>query len=674
MKKIFVFLTTFVMLFSVFTFIKGAVNSIGNLTVSVNPYDRGAYGEYKITFVSHSDLKQGYDRIYLQFPQESTIPCTSCAYAHCSDCFLINGTRVAGACPVYDLPKTVYFKVPSPGIKANETVEILIKQSASFQNPTIPGDYTLKVWTDQEPEKAQAPFTITSTTIQNLAASADPEFTNANIMLSLDFTTGRLGDVMNGKNVYVRFQDGFILPQKPDTNYVTINGENPGSVSLKGNTLVLQLASSIGKNANVKVKFYPSFGIVSPNKQGSYLIEVFTDSEPTPVSVKIDFKDKDFLRTLLETTPSEPNGKNGYFVSNVIVKLITETNTSETPTTYYKFDEGDYKVFIDPIVINDGIHTLKYYSKTKSLTEEEKSVTLKVDTKPPDITLNIKDLTYTYENTLSIKGELSESGDVYINGIKLNMLSPLSFEGIYALKDGQNFFHLVAIDVAGKRNEKLLTVVLDTTTPVLTVDSPKSNFEKFSNSVLVKGNVYPSNCFVLVNGKMIEVDANGNFDYKLIPSSNNNMLPVNLKAIYPLTDKSVEQKFIVFFEKDNTIKLQVGSKTISVFGETKTLDVEPFIDRTSGRTLVPVRFISEALGFEVSYNAKTKTVLLQKNNFKIELIVGSKFAIVNSVRKNLDVAPVIKDARTFVPLRFISEVMGYKVEWNAETKTITISP
>ncbi|HEM55818.1 MAG TPA: hypothetical protein ENO30_03550 [Thermodesulfobium narugense] len=232
------------------------------MTVSVNPSDRGAYGEYKITFVSHSDLKQGYDRIYLQFPQESTIPCTSCAYAHCSDCFLINGTRVGGACPVYDLPKTVYFTVPSPGIKANETVEILIKQSASFQNPTVPGDYTLKVWTDQEPEKAQAPFTITSTTIQNLAASADPEFTNANIMLSLDFTTG------------------------------------------------------------------------SPNKQGSYLIEVFTDSEPTPVSVKIDFKDKDFVRTLLETTPSEPNGKNGYFVSNVIVKLIAETNTSETPTTY----------------------------------------------------------------------------------------------------------------------------------------------------------------------------------------------------------------------------------------------------------------------------------------------------------------------------------------------------
>ncbi|BAL80289.1 copper amine oxidase N-terminal domain-containing protein [Caldisericum exile] len=674
MKKLFAFLTMLVMLFSVLTFVRGVTNSIGNLTISVSPSDRGAYGEYKITFVTHSDLKQGYDRVYLQFPQESTIPCTSCAYAHCSDCFLINGTRVAGAGPVYDLPKTVYFTVPSPGIKANDTVELLIKQSASFQNPTTPGDYILKVWTDQEPEKVQATFTITSTTIQNLGASADPEFTNANIMLSLDFTTGRLGDVMNGKNVYVRFQDGFILPQKPDANYVTINGENPKSVSINSNTFTLTLASSIGKNANVKVKFYPSFGIISPKKQGSYTIEVFTDSEPMPVSIKVDFKDKDFVRTLLETTPNEPNGKNGYFISNVIVKLIAETNTSETPTTYYKLDDGDYKVFTDPIVINDGTHTVKYYSKTNTLTEEEKSLTFKVDTVAPHIALNLKDLTYTYENTILIKGGLSESGDIYINGNQLQVLSDFSFEGVYTLKEGQNFFHLIAIDVAGNRTEKLLTVILDTTTPVLTIESPKSNFEKFSNFILVKGNVYPSNCFVLVNDKMVEVNGNGDFEYKLIPNSKNNMQPVNLKAIYPLTGKSVEQKFVVMYVFDNTVKLQVGSKNISVFGETKTMDVEPFIDKTSGRTLVPVRFVSEALGFEVSYDSKTRTVLLQKENVRIELVIGSRFAIVNGVKKSLDVAPLIKDARTFVPLRFISETMGYKVDWNAETKTIVITP
>jgi hypothetical protein len=44
------------------------------------------------------------------------------------------------------------------------------------------------------------------------------------------------------------------------------------------------------------------------------------------------------------------------------------------------------------------------------------------------------------------------------------------------------------------------------------------------------------------------------------------------------------------------------------------------------------------------------------------------------VKKNLDVAPIIKDSRTFVPLRFITEVMGYKVDWDATTKTITITP
>ena len=107
------------------------VKGTSDLSITVTPPTRGAYAEYKVTFKSNVALRGGVDRIYLQFPNECTIPCTSCAYAHCQDCFLINGARVAGAGP-YELPKSVYFVVPSVGVEANSIVTLTIVQAASF--------------------------------------------------------------------------------------------------------------------------------------------------------------------------------------------------------------------------------------------------------------------------------------------------------------------------------------------------------------------------------------------------------------------------------------------------------------------------------------------------------------------------------------------------------------
>jgi len=678
MKK---FLSVFVLFLMVFSLlvtkpVKGVSSAISDLKITVTPSDRGAYGEYKITFKVNADLKTGYDRIYLTFPQESTIPCTSCAYAHCTDCFLINGTRVAGAGPLYDIPKTVYFVVPSPGLKAQDTVELLIKQSAGFVNPSIPGTYKLKVWTDAEAEKVEGSFEITSTTLQNLTLKVDPEFTKANLGLYFTFQTGRLGDLSNGQRIYITFPEEFLIPNldKGKLDFVTINGAMPSEIKNEGNTLSFRISESIGKNTLVKVNIYPSFGILSPKIAGSYKFYVWTDTEPTKVEVITSVKDKDFVRTVIETNPPEPNGLNGFFKSNVIVTLKGETNTGENVTTYYKMDDSSYKVYSEPLAITEGTHTVSFYSETKNLKEEERSVTFKVDTTAPSFKTNMKELNYTYESKVTISGSLSENGQVYMNGEALPLSSDLSFSKEVTLSEGANHFVLRAVDLAGNYSEMLISIVMDTTTPVLTIESPKSNLQTFrGKGIEVKGSVYPENCLILVNNKLIDVSSDGSFDYVIDPGDLK-LVPVNIKAIYLLTGKTTEQKFIVMFEKDNSIKLQVGSKNIIVFGEEKAMDVEPFIDKGSGRTLIPVRFVSEALGFEVNYDTKTKQVLLQKGNLKIELVIGSKVAFVNGVKKNLDVAPIIKDSRTFVPLRFITEAMSYKVDWDATTKTITITP
>ncbi|MEQ6356886.1 copper amine oxidase N-terminal domain-containing protein [Lysinibacillus sp. M3] len=93
----------------------------------------------------------------------------------------------------------------------------------------------------------------------------------------------------------------------------------------------------------------------------------------------------------------------------------------------------------------------------------------------------------------------------------------------------------------------------------------------------------------------------------------------------------------------------------------------------NGRTLVPMRTIFEELESTVQWNAKTKSITAVRGTKKIGLVIGSKTATINGQKIALDVAPQIINGRTLVPLRFISEALGAKVDWNNQTKTVSIT-
>lgn len=99
-------------------------------------------------------------------------------------------------------------------------------------------------------------------------------------------------------------------------------------------------------------------------------------------------------------------------------------------------------------------------------------------------------------------------------------------------------------------------------------------------------------------------------------------------------------------------------------------DVEPII--LSGRTLVPLRAIFEELGAKVDWIDNTKTVMAEQGKSKIVIKVGDKFAYLNKKKIDLDVPAVIIDGRTLVPIRFISESLGYDVSWKESVRTVVI--
>ncbi|MEK3909707.1 stalk domain-containing protein [Paenibacillus sp. FSL H7-0331] len=117
--------------------------------------------------------------------------------------------------------------------------------------------------------------------------------------------------------------------------------------------------------------------------------------------------------------------------------------------------------------------------------------------------------------------------------------------------------------------------------------------------------------------------------------------------------------------KDANVKVVYGPQWIQ-------FDVQPEID--NGRTMVPVRAITEALGYTVTFNDANRSVQLAKDGVTIELYIdktGVKRIVQgkDSAVKETDVAPYIKEDHTYVPVRFFAEEIGLDVQWNDAART-----
>jgi N-acetylmuramoyl-L-alanine amidase len=110
---------------------------------------------------------------------------------------------------------------------------------------------------------------------------------------------------------------------------------------------------------------------------------------------------------------------------------------------------------------------------------------------------------------------------------------------------------------------------------------------------------------------------------------------------------------------------------ISVDGQVAQSDVSAYID-ANNRTMVPVRFVSETLGFYVSWEKEKKLVRVSQPGTIVELYIDQQTAYVNGGEQRLDTAAVLKGGRTMVPLRFLAETFGLEVLWRKEERTVVI--
>ena len=122
-----------------------------------------------------------------------------------------------------------------------------------------------------------------------------------------------------------------------------------------------------------------------------------------------------------------------------------------------------------------------------------------------------------------------------------------------------------------------------------------------------------------------------------------------------------------------TVKIYIGKPTAYINDAEETLDQPPVI--MNNRTMVPIRFVSEAMGANVQWNGVERTVTITLGKNLAVLKIDDVKAKANGYDVYLDAAPtiIVKTSRTVVPIRFVAETLGMEVTWNGAERSVTIT-
>ncbi|MFZ5631732.1 MAG: copper amine oxidase N-terminal domain-containing protein [Bacillota bacterium] len=154
------------------------------------------------------------------------------------------------------------------------------------------------------------------------------------------------------------------------------------------------------------------------------------------------------------------------------------------------------------------------------------------------------------------------------------------------------------------------------------------------------------------------------------------LLTINLKYITPA---HAGQETVNVYENQKLVKsvvFKIGVPYYVVDGQTPgvKMDVAPFI--RDDRTFVPVRFLGNALGLDDSKITwdNDNRTATLKGNATLQMTIDKAHVVSNGQAKTIDVAPVLTNDRTFLPARYVAEGLGYQVDWDGATQVVICWP
>lgn len=321
--------------------------------------------------------------------------------------------------------------------------------------------------------------------------------------------------------------------------------------------------------------------------------------------------------------------------------------TGETPSVNYIRNDGEHIVTIEEFPSADN----------KSLTVKTR------DTKQFLIDMPVRcqsqcviEASVAYEGTLASNKNIfcvDSSSGVYIVFMRLSKGGILTlFDGTELASLNKGVFYNIALLLDFET--KKCSVKINGRTKVMDIPFPDSKFIDTTNSRIHFMNIDGDSEIFYINryrsykGKeVIEGYIEGNIE----------SLPSPPKKVN-ITDEMVKERL------DGN--LLMTTKTGKAYADGQYVEIDETNPNTApkiinGRTFVPLRFISEAFGAQVSYDNVTQTANISLNDTNIRVTSGNKKFVVNGVEKNFDAVSHIVDDRLFVPLRAIAESLGKQV-------------
>lgn len=555
---------------------------VSSVTVSANPATVNSAADYTIQFTTSSGgaLTANVDTISIGFPSESTVPSSGFQASN----ILVNNQPCSN---VTASGNTLTITTPV-SVGASSSVTVIISKAFGITNPVQQGNYEVQVNTSQDlsPIESES-FSISATTLSSVYVVATPSIINSIASYMIQFKTGSEGALAQGDFIKVVFPQGSFTPQTIQASAISVNGSAASSVSSSPSdlsiTINLPQNFSLSGGGNAVVSISNSAGIKNPSTPSdSYYVSVATSAESTLVKSS-NYSVYGAPTTTLTVSPDEPDGLNGYYVSKPQITLKTNDIPGVSILTYYRIDQGNETVYSAPFTLDEGTHTVYYYSKTSAgLTETEKSMEFKVDLTPPSLTISSpKEGEAIYQNPVQITGTTETGATLAINSQQVSVDSNGNFLFAFSATEGVNNITAIATDGAGNaKNVKLSFTYITRVVILLQVDNKTA----------------------YLNNSEISLDA-APFVYK-------GRVMVPLRFLSDSLHASVEWdqifKIATVTLGSLRIRVQVGNNTADVGGNAVALDVPPVI--VNSRVFVPIRFISENFGSSVDWDSKMQIV------------------------------------------------------------------
>lgn len=283
---------------------------------------------------------------------------------------------------------------------------------------------------------------------------------------------------------------------------------------------------------------------------------------------------------------------------------------------------------------------------------------------PPELII------YPYPDKTKVKeqeitGKTSPGCKIMVGSTPGYVKADGSFTTKLSLQEGVNEFTVQAMSPKGLKTEKVIRIVLIVKGPEIIVDPIAKDLTEITEYKIM-GVVQPENSKVWVSGQAATV-VSGKFTATIPVKLGENK--VIIKAIDEFETETVVEVSVWVYQKI-VILLTIGKNVMMMNGRTSLLDAPPFI--ANNRTMVPLRAIAEAFGATLNWQPKTETVEIALEKTFISMQIGNTVAMIGTKVYMLDAPPVIKKGRTFVPIRFIAEALGSTVVWDAKTQTVQI--